>query len=486
MTQGHVDGSGGRAVRAGLGYTVGNILIKGIAFVSIPIFSHLLTKEDYGAFNTYAAYVSIFAVIISLGLPTSVRTARYDFRERLHEYSSNCATLILLSLAVFTLAGGLWAQDLQRIGGIRSNLVLLAVFASFGTAMLSLYNNLLSLEYRSREYLSLSLFYSAGSVILSVLLIKLDVFHAPYFSRALGNTLPMLIIAGYILVRLLRRARPRIQKEYTRYGLRFGLPLIPHDLSQLVLSQFDRVMIVKAIGEAEAGLFSFACNLGLPVQVLSVSFETAWTPWLFERLQEKDYASIRNRTALFSGIISCLVMMLMLISPELISLLAPAEYSESRYVAVPVILSMYFAFLYVFPAGLEYYLKKTQYIAAGTMSVAVLDVILNVYFIRRCGYVAAAYTTLFCYVVYYVFHTLIARRLFGRYVVESKRFFAAMAATSAVAALCLACMKLWYLRWALALALSAGGLVLILRHRQAWLPLLRTLPGRKGKAGEPF
>ena len=35
-----------------------------------------------------------------------------------------------------------------------------------------------------------------------------------------------------------------------------------------MLSQFDRIMIAQSVGDAQAGLFSFACNLGLPIEVL--------------------------------------------------------------------------------------------------------------------------------------------------------------------------------------------------------------------------
>ena len=49
-----------KALKAGVGYTLGNILVKGITFVSIPLFARLLTVSDYGVVNTFSAYVSIF------------------------------------------------------------------------------------------------------------------------------------------------------------------------------------------------------------------------------------------------------------------------------------------------------------------------------------------------------------------------------------------------------------------------------------------
>ena len=355
----------------------------------------------------------------------------------------------------------------------------LAVLSSFGSALLSYYNSHLSMEYKSREFLAISFFYSFSSIALSILLICTHRGEAGYYWRALGNTLPMLLVAAYVLFRLWRRERPRVRREYARYGLRFGLPLIPHDLSRIVLSQFDRIMIAQSVGDAQAGLFSFACNLGLPIEVLTTSIDTAWCPWLFERLREGDYARIRRRAFDIAMLMSVGASALMLISPELIRLLSAPGYWESRYVAVPIVLSMYFAFLYILPAGVEYYLKKTQYIAAGTMAVAVLNVLLNALCIPRFGYVAAAYTTVVSYALYYLFHTLLSRRLFGRWVVESGGLFALIGCVAAVSLLAQVCVDAWMIRWGAALALGGGCLAVLIRRREQWKPVLRGLLGKQ-------
>lgn len=471
--------SGRKAVRAGVGYTIGNLLIKGLAFLSIPIFSNLLSTADYGVFNTYSAYMSLFTVVISLGLPSSIRTAHYDFGERSKEYISCGALLIVMNLALFLALGALCRQALELYGGLKRSLVFLAVLSSFGSALLSYYNSHLSMEYKSREFLAISFFYSFSSIALSILLICTHRGEAGYYWRALGNTLPMLLVAAYVLFRLWRRERPRVRREYARYGLRFGLPLIPHDLSRIVLSQFDRIMIAQSVGDAQAGLFSFACNLGLPIEVLTTSIDTAWCPWLFERLREGDYARIRRRAFDIAMLMSVGASALMLISPELIRLLSAPGYWESRYVAVPIVLSMYFAFLYILPAGVEYYLKKTQYIAAGTMAVAVLNVVLNALCIPRFGYVAAAYTTVVSYALYYLFHTLLSRRLFGRWVVESGGLFALIGCVAAVSLLAQVCVDAWMIRWGAALALGGGCLAVLIRRREQWKPVLRGLLGKQ-------
>ena len=42
---------GKSAVKAGLWYTIGNIALKGCAFLTLPVFTRLLSTSDFGVYN---------------------------------------------------------------------------------------------------------------------------------------------------------------------------------------------------------------------------------------------------------------------------------------------------------------------------------------------------------------------------------------------------------------------------------------------------
>ena len=52
-----------KVIKAGLGYTIGNVFLKGLNFLTIPIFTRILSPNDYGLFNTYAAFESILYIM---------------------------------------------------------------------------------------------------------------------------------------------------------------------------------------------------------------------------------------------------------------------------------------------------------------------------------------------------------------------------------------------------------------------------------------
>lgn len=81
---------------------------------------------------------------------------------------------------------------------------------------------------------------------------------------------------------------------------------------------------------------------------------------------------------------------------------------------------MYYSFLYTLPSSIEYYYKKTVLIAIGTLGAAAVNIALNAYFIPRFGYIAAAYTTVVCYLLYYAIHVFFAWKVHGGILYDMK------------------------------------------------------------------
>lgn len=53
-----------------------------------------------------------------------------------------------------------------------------------------------------------------------------------------------------------------MKKDHVRYSLEFGVPLIPHNLSHMVLSSADKVMINSMISASASGIYSLVYTLG--------------------------------------------------------------------------------------------------------------------------------------------------------------------------------------------------------------------------------
>ena len=265
------ESSGKKALKAGLGYTVGNMLVKGLSFLAIPLFARLMTVEDFGIYSTFSSYVMIMTVLAGFTLHTSVRNAKLDYVDLTGSYCSS-VTLLVIGNSLLLLALSLvFAAPLARSLSLEQPyLPALIVLESFGMAMLTFYNSVLSVDYKYKEYLVLSLVYAVAGIGGSVLLILTLCRGQGYLGRILGTLIPAVLVGIYVVFRLWRKDRPRISREYWRYGMAISLPTVPHGLSQLLLNQFDRIMIKSIIGSTEAGLYSFAYNVGMIFQNFSL------------------------------------------------------------------------------------------------------------------------------------------------------------------------------------------------------------------------
>lgn len=431
---------GGRAVKAGIGYTVGNMLVKGITFLTIPLFTRLMSTESYGLFNTFNSYMAILTIFIGLALHASIKNAKYDFGEKLPSYTSSMIIIITACAALFGIVVAIFGNGISRLLGYSVAIIILMVVEAFGNSLMSLYNCVLAIDFRYKEYLGLSFFYSVGSIGASVLLITtLFGGENSYVGRILGSVIPLVVISAYIIAKSFIKARPTPaeNKEYLKYGLAISLPLIPHGLSQILLNQCDRIMIKNMVGDSQAGIYSLAYNIATLYLVLITSADTAWTPWFYERMNKGDQKGIRKNTATYVVLMSFVCVAIFVGGPWLVTVMGGEDYYSARFLIIPLIYSMFFSFLYTLPVAVEYYHKKTKSVAAATVVSAIVNIILNYFCIIHFGYEAAAYTTAFCHILYFIFHMIMAKKIMGKIVFNMKNIFICIGIVTLLGAVCL-------------------------------------------------
>jgi predicted dehydrogenase len=266
---------GNKVIKAGIGYTVGNILIKGINFLTLPLFSRLLTTEEFGVYNVFASYEAILYVVVGLSIHSSVRSANLEFKGQIKKYTSSVSLIYLLNALILLATAVFWGNQLSKLLDFSKIEIVLLVLYSLGSSLLALYNNLISLEYSYGKYLAASLFNSVGNVLLSLVLILTIFRDHRDVGRIVGGTVTICLLALILLLSIYKQAKPRINKVYWKFAVKYSLPIVPHGISQVLLAQFDRIMIRSMVGNAEAGIYSLAENIKLILTIITDSISAA-------------------------------------------------------------------------------------------------------------------------------------------------------------------------------------------------------------------
>ena len=84
-------------LKAASWYAIGNILIRGISFFLLPIFTGLMSTRDYGIYSVYTSYLTLFETLVLLGLSSTVRIAKYSNNFDFEDY---IATIIKIPFIV--------------------------------------------------------------------------------------------------------------------------------------------------------------------------------------------------------------------------------------------------------------------------------------------------------------------------------------------------------------------------------------------------
>ena len=439
--------SNSKALRSGIGYTLGNVLIKGINFLTLPIFSRLLSPEEFGVYNVFASYDLILFVVLGLALHASIQSANLEYRGKINSYTASISLIYVINGLVALGVALLFRKALGALLGLPPAAVSLLVLSSFSGAVITLYNTRISLDYSYGKYLLVSACSSVLNIALSLGLMLTVFDDNRLMGRIIGASVPTFAISLVLLGNFFHKAAPKFSKTYWKFGLKYSLPIVPQGISQMLLNQCDRIMIRSMVSDAAAGIYSLAGNIKLVLVIITDSVTTAWTTWFYTQMDKGDKAAIQKRATQLLLLFFIFTAGLMALSPELVQLLGGAKYEQSKYVAVPLVLDAFALFLYNLVVPGQYYAKKTTYIMYGTIAAAVVNIVLNYIFIQRFGFIAAAYTTLASYLLFAAVHYCISGKLLKFFVVPVGKLLGVCAVIAVLAAWNLLFVDSILLRW---------------------------------------
>jgi len=418
----------GKVVKSGIWYTISSIAIRAVAIITSPIYTSMLTTGDYGLANTYNSLIEVFNIFTCLCVVYSIGRAKLDFEDEFDEYmsslqslSSSFAFVVLVFVTIFREYIASWLK--YEVPLVIILFVYLCVYPSVDYTLQKC-----RYEYKYKENILISVITCIGTVVFSIVLMLL--FNDKrYFGKILGTILPTFLMGIFCYIRILKKGKTFYNKEYWLYALKFGLPIIPHSLSLVLLAQMDRLMIKDICGNSDAGLYIYGYGFATLLAIFTNAIGQAWVPWFNEQLfagNREGINKIQKKLVLLGIFLS---IGFITVAPEALIVLAPnaRDYWIAKWVIPPVALGTLAQYFYTNYVNLELYLKKTPIIAVSSVMAALVNFALNMYAIPKYGYVSASYTTLISYIFLMLFHFVMTRFILKEKVYSDAFMFIALA-----------------------------------------------------------
>ena len=415
-----------KGAKASFWTIISSIFLKGMGFITLPIFTRLLTTSEYGILSIYGSWVSLFSILITFtvwGGVFNVGMVKYPNRAKFVsaiQGLSVSSVMICFFIALFIL------DPLDSLLGMSSFLVI----CMFIEILVSIPFNIWLSEQTYDFYYKKKILLTIGMSILNPILGYFAIINFPWHveARVLSGLIPQIIVSFYFFVKQQKRGKVFFDASLWRYVLGFNSVLILHYLSMQVLNQSDRIMINAFCGSSEAGIYSVAYNFAILLNLISNGMNSSLTSYVYRCMKAGTITKLAKINSLAAILVGGCALLLIALVPDIFKFMLPPDYYDALWIVPPVTLAAFFMYLYPMFGAIEFYYEVNKYVTFASCIGALLNIVLNAIFIPIFGYIVAAYTTLFCYICfavshYYFMKQILYKRGDNRKIFDGKKLF---------------------------------------------------------------
>ena len=379
-----------------------NALKSLVPLLMLPILTQYLSIKDFGILSLVETTILFVTPFILLNIHAAINVEYFKVQHSiLKEYITNAMMLSLFSFLIIFLLFFIFKKEFSLLLHINSNLLLLIVLFSLfrvvGTVVLGLYQS----RQEPEKFAIFTLTQTVIDFALSYLLVV--VFRLGYIGR-LEGTYASLFIFSIMGIYLLYKMDylSKITFKYTKSILNFGLPLIPHAISGTIMAMSDRYFISYFIGNSEVGLYTIAYQISSLMLLVSMSVNQAWSPMLYKLIESKNIQKIYMFTFYLLILFFLVGIGIYFMRDMLFYIFVDEKFYIAKEYFGWLLLGFLFQSFYFLVVGLLFFEKRTKLLASITVSGAVVNIVLNYYFINLYGTIGVAYATAITWGLFFI------------------------------------------------------------------------------------
>lgn len=428
-------------------YIFGSFAIQGLRFLTLPFFSRFMDPGDYALMSSYEAWISIVLILVGMQSYACINNAYIELgKESLNSFVSSISFLAIFTGLLTSIVTFILRDVLETVFEIKSFFLQMGVIQAFFTY----YLNAIVTKYRVTErpyaYLLYSIMHSLISMGLGIGLVLL-LPNQTYEGRIYASLIAAVMVGGVALYNVYARGRIVFNTVYVKYALMFSAPLIFHALSGIIMGKADQIMLLKISGNYEMGIYSYGTNYAHILYVLYTACNLAYTPTYYKLKASCKEKEIIKFNGLYMKVFTALSGTFILVLPEIIKLMSGEKYYAAIRTVPVLSCAFVINFLYTFPVNFEFYHKKTKYTAYSTIFAAMLNIVLNLYFINLWNSFGAALATCISTGIQLALHLFAAKKLIGNYEMPLKPFAKSLLFLGLIAILYYCLVDRMILRW---------------------------------------
>lgn len=377
--------------------TIGGFSSKILVFLLLPIYTYILTTEEYGVADLFVTTINLLIPILTLSIAEA--TFRFAFDKDINQNKNllNSFLILLLSCVVLIpimLLLSFWNDSFLVYGGF-------FFWLYFSCAAHTILFNYA----RGTDHIRV---FVLSNVLYTMILVSLNILFLTVFRWQLKGYLLSMICSYFgsslfILVAL--KVWKACKKTYFDFHLlktmlKFSIPMIVSTTAWWAMNSLDKYMIINFFGMDASGLFGVAQKIPTIITVFSSIFIQAWQISAISVHGQKDsnefYTNVYKVYEV--GLFIAAAGIIFLTKPLAAFLFQKDYFSAFEFVPV-LVLSGIFSCLASFLQSPFVAAKKSSVLLQSTLIGAMFNIGANYILMMEMGVIGAAYATLFSFML---------------------------------------------------------------------------------------
>lgn len=382
-------------------YGAVNALKSLVPFLMLPLMTSYLSKSEYGI-------LSLLEVVILFTFPfigINVNGAFYVVYCKqnifdIKDYLSSAFFVNILSFLLLLVISIFLNPIISEILDLPICYLNLVPFFCLSRIIVEIVQTYYQVSLKPLKYGVFTLSEAILDIVISFIFVVLLKYGIA--GRLYGIYLPFTIfsILGFFLLKKNNLLGLNIKIGSIKHFLGFGLPLIPHALGATIIAMSDRFFISNFIGNDKVGIYSVSYQIGALMLLFGTSINQAWTPILFRKLAAKKYKQIKLATLALLSLLIFSFCIILLLRDLLFNLFVDKEFFEAKLFFFPLLFGFFIQSVYFLFTNILFFYEKSSLLAKYTFMGAILNIILNYFFINYFGIIGVAYSTVLTWCVF--------------------------------------------------------------------------------------
>ena len=389
--------------------SLGKICTQLITFLLLPLYTYILSTEEYGVVDLLNTLVSLFMPVVTLQIEQGVFRYLLDSRGNKENEKSIISNTVIFTIFqtiiysfVFIIASNWIHNDYKYFLAV--NLVATMFSNIFLQISRGLGDNT---KYAIGSFLS-----GAVSVILNVLFIV--VFKWGAYGILSATLIGNITCASYIFFSKKLGEYISFKKkdhQILKQMLKYSVPLVPNMLSWWIVNASDRMIISTILGIAKNGIYSAANKFSGVVSTLYSVFNLTWTESAALNIESEDrdnfFSEIFGFKIRFFGTVCIGIIAVM---PFVFNILINEKFGEAYYQIPILMIATMFNILVSFLGSIYVAKKLTKEIAKTSIFAAIINLVVNISLVNFIGLYAASISTAVSYFAMFVYRIIDSRK----------------------------------------------------------------------------